>query len=174
MHGDIKAQLVDTYMEKRADLRRFLLSHFRDPNKADDVLQDLYLRLQKTDFKTPVSNQIAFLYKMANNLALDYRKQTQRQRARDHKWHEASGHFLGSDPIHDAPDVDAGIDAQAKISKIIKLVRQLPPQCSKVFVAHKLEGLSHAEVAERLQISRSTVEKHMVKALKFLAQNLEE
>jgi len=171
---DIKSQMVDAYMEKRADLRRFLLSHFKDAYHADDVLQEVYLKIQRTEFKGPVDNKVAFLFRVANNLALDHRKQFVRSQRRDHKWHEVSGHFFGGESIYDAPDADAGIDAQAKIARVIQLIRQLPPQCSKVFIAHKFEGLSHAEVAERLNISRSTVEKHMGKALRYLALHLEE
>jgi len=174
VRGDTKAQLVDAYMEKRAELRRFLLAHFKDAHKADDVLQEIYLKIQRTKLTAPIDNRVAFLFRIANNLALDHRRRIERSLKRDHKWHEESGHFLGSEPVYDGPDADARIDAKAKISKIIQLVRQLPPQCAKVFVAHKLEGLSHAEVAERLEISRSTVEKHMGKALRYLAKHLDE
>jgi len=172
--SDTQKLLLETYMAKRVELRRFLLSHFKDVNRADDVLQEIYLKIQRTELNAPVENRMAFLFRMANNLALDHRKKIKRSQQRDHRWHEETGHFLGGEPVVDVPDADARIDAQAKITKIVQLVRQLPPQCGKVFVAHKLEGLSHAEVAEKLKISRSTVEKHMGKALRYITLHLEE
>jgi RNA polymerase sigma factor (sigma-70 family) len=47
-------------------------------------------------------------------------------------------------------------------------VETLPPQTQRVFRMHKLEGLSHAETAARLGVSKSAVEKHMITALKRL------
>ncbi len=49
---------------------------------------------------------------------------------------------------------------------------ELPPQCRKAFRLHKLDGLSHAETAAAMGISRSAVEKHISAALKFLLARL--
>jgi RNA polymerase sigma-70 factor (ECF subfamily) len=49
---------------------------------------------------------------------------------------------------------------------------ELSPQCRRIFVLHKFDGLSHKEIAERVNISRSTVEKHMHTALKHLIERL--
>jgi len=169
-----KIQLLEAYMEKRPVIRRFLVARFRDENIADDILQELYLKIQSATLVTPVGNSGAFLYKTANNLALDFRRQANRRTERDHAWTQATSSFLGGEAVHDAADSDAAIDANSKFKRILYLIKKLPPQCGKVFVLHKLDGFSHAEVAEKLQISKSTVEKHMSKALKYLVLHMGE
>lgn len=51
-------------------------------------------------------------------------------------------------------------------------MRELPPRTQEVFRVHKLEGLSHAETAARLGVSKSAVEKHMIAVLKHLSIRL--
>ncbi|MEX0297753.1 MAG: RNA polymerase sigma factor, partial [Kordiimonas sp.] len=163
-----KSALIETYMEKRAELRRFLVARFRDETIADDILQEMFLKLERSSFDKPITNATAFLYRVANNLALDLRKQAIRQKGREKDWGETSTHQVSGEPVDDSVDVTVSIDAQKKVDRIVALLDDLPPQCRRVFVAHKFEGLSHREVAERFEISRSTVEKHMSKAMKYI------
>ncbi|MBD8487182.1 RNA polymerase sigma-70 factor [Echinicola sp. CAU 1574] len=53
-----------------------------------------------------------------------------------------------------------------------KEVSSLPDQARKVYKLKKYQDLSYAEIAQEMQISVSTVEKHMIKALKILRNNL--
>ena len=46
-----------------------------------------------------------------------------------------------------------------------RALSELPAACRECFLLRKLDGLSHLEIADRLEISRSMVEKHMVRAL---------
>lgn len=167
-----KSALIEAYMEKRGELRRFLVARFRDDTLADDILQEIFLKLERTNFDKPVENMGAFLYRVANNLALDHRKMNIRQQTREKNWGEATSHQVSGEPVDESVDVAASIDARKKVRRIMSLLEELPPQCRRVFTAHKFEGLSHSQVAERLEISRSTVEKHMSKALKYLILHL--
>lgn len=169
-----KSALIEAYVEKRDALKRFLIARFRDENIAEDILQEMYLKLERTNFEKPVENASAFLYRVANNLALDFRKQAMRQQTRDTNWGEATSHQISGEPVDETVDVTAAIDAKKKVQRLVEGLEELPPQCRKVFVAHKFDGLSHSEVAAKLEISRSTVEKHMSKALKFLVKHLKD
>ncbi|MDO3628348.1 RNA polymerase sigma factor [Mucilaginibacter sp. BT774] len=53
-----------------------------------------------------------------------------------------------------------------------KLINQLPPQQQLVFRLSRIEGMSHKEIAEQLDISQNTVKNHMVEALKTLRKHL--
>lgn len=167
-----KSALIDAYIEMREALKRFLVARFRDETVAEDILQEMYLKLERTTLEKPIENMSAFLYRVANNLALDMRKQSIRQQNRDKNWGEATSDQISGEPVDETVDVTAAIDAKKKIRLITEKLEELPPQCRRVFVAHKFEGLSHSEVAARFDISRSTVEKHMSKALKFLVMHL--
>lgn len=165
---EIKAQLLDTFLEKRAEVRRFLIARFRDVEFAEDVLQEVYLRLNRTNFEQSIANQTAYLYRVAYNLAMDIRKQSLRRASRDSDWQETRE--LEASSLNKSPDEK--LDEQKKIQKIAAELERLPPQCRKVFQAHKLEGLNHREVAAKFNISCSTVEKHISKAMKHLLLHL--
>lgn len=168
MTAGIKAQLLDTFLEKRAEIRRFLIARFRDVEFAEDVLQEVYLKLDRTSLEQDIANQTAYLYRVAYNLAMDLRKQAQRRTVRDNDWQETR--TLETSSQDKSPDEK--LDQQKKIQKIAEELKRLPPQCRNVFQAHKFEGLSHREVAAKFNISRSTVEKHISKALKHLLLHL--
>ena len=56
-----------------------------------------------------------------------------------------------------------GVEKQRIIQEQIS---SLPEKCQEVFILHKFSGLKHAEIAAKLNISQSTVEKHIIKALR--------
>jgi RNA polymerase sigma-70 factor (ECF subfamily) len=51
---------------------------------------------------------------------------------------------------------------------------RLPPKCREVFELRKFEGLSQRQVAERMGIAQSTVEKHLIKALRWMMSELQD
>lgn len=59
-------------------------------------------------------------------------------------------------------------------SNIKKVVREFPPQRKKVYQLRFNKGLSYIEIAQNLEISVSTVEKHLMRALKEIRINLRE
>lgn len=68
--------------EMRSELLRFILARQCDPAEAEDLLQDLYVKLTSLRIG-PVSNPRAYLYQMANNLLHDHRRGRRRQQERD-------------------------------------------------------------------------------------------
>jgi RNA polymerase sigma-70 factor (ECF subfamily) len=69
----------------------------------------------------------------------------------------------------DAPSAEAVVAGRQRLAALNAAVADLPDKTRTVFSLHKFEGLSYAEVAARLEISRSSVEKHMMDALRMLA-----
>lgn len=78
--------------------------------------------------------------------------------------------------MFEAPDPRPGPEqallAQDELRQLRALVETLPPQCRKVFTLRKIYGLTHAEIAVQLDISVSTVEKHLVKGLRLCSEGL--
>jgi RNA polymerase sigma-70 factor (ECF subfamily) len=58
------------------------------------------------------------------------------------------------------------LDQGQRLDMLKRALAELSPLCRDSFMLRKLEGLSHPEIAERLGISRSLVEKHIVNAMK--------
>ena len=161
------------YLSRRSAIERFLISRLGSKDEAEDVLQELFLKLDRTELSQEVQNPGAYLFRMALNLARDRRRERSRARTRDNDWVGIRYVMAGTEPVADIPSAEAGYQAKQRVAAIHTAIEELSPQCRRVFLLHKIEGLSHKEVARQVGISRSTVEKHMNTALKHLIRQLE-
>jgi RNA polymerase sigma-70 factor (ECF subfamily) len=70
------------------------------------------------------------------------------------------------------PGADRTLEARDDLRLLARLIADLPPQCRRVFTLRKVYGLSHEEIAVRLGLSISTVEKHVIKGLRLCSERL--
>ncbi len=145
----------------------------RNPEEAEDLLQELYIRLSRVPERTDIQDVGAYLFRSAMNLARDFQRDRSRAQTREGHWVDSQSTVLGDESIDDAPSAERAYDAKQRLATIRAVVDELSPQCRRVFVMHKFQGFSHQQVADSLGISRSTVEKHMHVALKRLMARLE-
>ena len=118
-------------------------------------------------------NPSAFLYRAAVNLMLDRARSARRSSARDEAWRQIQGDAAsGGDVADQHPSPEQATASRQRLRQLVDAVRLLPPQTRRAFELHKLEGLSHAETAERLGVSRKTVEKQISAALRALIVKL--
>lgn len=170
MSDRLKISLLEDYFALRPALRRFLLARLGDEQLADDILQDMYLKLDRTVLKSPVGNSSAFLYRVASNLVLDHRKAAARRRVRDHNWSDSQLTMVGAEPVQDMPDADTALDARRRLDRLAAAIQELPLKCRTIFKACKIQGMTHRQAADHHGISVGTVEKHISRALKHLLQ----
>ncbi|RZJ00888.1 MAG: RNA polymerase sigma factor [Brevundimonas sp.] len=157
------------YFEQRDALARFFRARLGASADVEDLLQDLYLKVSSIDSRVEVHEPRAYLYRLASNLMMDRRRSSLRSAARDGAWRLAT-HVTGEvEDIADTPSAESVVAGRERLSALITALEALPKKTSAVFRMHKFDGLSYAEVATRLDISRSSVEKHMMTALKVLA-----
>lgn len=161
--------LNDAWLAGRPALVRFLTARTGSAAAAEDLVQDVWLRIGALDEAAvaEVRQPTAFLYRMAANLALDRYKAQRRAGARDLEWRRASAAPSGDDAA-DAPTAEDAVWARLKLEKVMAAVERMPTKAACAFRLHKLEGLSQAEVAERMGVSRSAVEKYVSASLKEL------
>lgn len=159
--------MLEVYLAKREDLRRYFAMRLGSPEAAEDIVQDIYLRVAR-GIEADVASPAAFLYRLGTNLMLDRLRAQRRGQAREAGWRSASTTIVGGDEVAEEPAADTAAAARQHLSQVVEALNDLTPACRRVFRLHKLEGLSHAETAERLGISRSAVEKHVSAALKHL------
>lgn len=164
--------LTQVYGEIRSELLRFVTARLGDPSVAEDVLQDLWLRLQRAD-GGPVANPRAYLYRATQNIALDVVRARRTGAIRESSW--TSVHFgTGAEPADPSPNAEQAMLAREDAEALASAIAALPEGAGRVFRLHKLEGMSHAEVAARLGISRSGVEKHLAVAMVHLRRALKD
>lgn len=159
--------LIAAYMRKRADLVRFFTLRTGSAATAEDLVQDLYVKIREVAAPSDMRSAEAFLYRVGTNLMLDRAKAQRRQAARDHAWSQAAGGD-GPEPIGREPPADEAIASRQRLERLLAGLELLPPQVAAAFRLHKFEGLSHSEVAARLGVSRSSVEKYIMGALRAL------
>lgn len=132
-----------------------------DVNLAKDVVQDVFLQLWKKRESLNIQSSVkAYLQRAVINKALNQIKA--RKRITDEKplvTMEAS--------FHSAHD---NLNAQDLNKAIEKALDTLPERCRLIFVLRRMEGYSHKEIAEMLDISTKTIENQITKALKVLKE----
>lgn len=147
-----------------------VVSVAQDPRSAPGggPAQESFLRLAEQRHKEPIEHVDAYLYRTAHNLTIDHYRQERRRRTETRPNDDLAG-FVADQPGPEESAVDA--DALARLREI---VAELPPRTREIFRLNRLEGLTHAEVARRLEISDSSVQKHLARALAHVMQALED
>lgn len=157
--------LAAIYAASRPELLRFLAARCGDRAEAEDLLQELWLKLDRIAVG-PVSNGRAYLFRMANNLVLDRRRAQHRAMARDRAW-VGEGAAIGERP-DPAPLADEAMSASQEADVLSRAIANLPPGARRALQLYRFEGLGQGEVAATMGISRSGVEKHLALAMRQL------
>ena len=164
--------LIGLYLERRTDLVRFFAMRLRSVSAAEDLVQDIYVRLSGLEQPAEIQNPMAYLYRLGSNLMLDRLRGERRTAHRDGAWLDSQTMRVGTEEISAEPSAEAAVAARQRLALLTAAISELNPQTQRIFRMHKFDGLSHPEVAAALGISRSAVEKHMMAALKHLLARL--
>jgi RNA polymerase sigma factor (sigma-70 family) len=163
--------LTAAYLERRDDLRRFFQARLGGRADVEDLVQELYLKVQAITGEA-IDNPPAYLYRLASNLMLDRLRRAKRAGARETEWRRANHAMVGALDVADAPDAEAAVIARQRLEKLSQALTTLSPVTQRVFRLHKFEGLTQVETAARMGISLSAVEKHVSLALGHLLKRV--
>ena len=163
--------LIAVYLDRRANLVRYFAARVGSMAAAEDLAQELYLKLAARD-RGEADNPVALLYRIATNLMLDRRRGEVRGAGRDAAWRSLTYAAVGGEDITDEPPADQAVASRQRLQQLVAAVGDLPPQMQRAFRLHKLEGLSHAQTAQAMGISVKSVERHISAALKALTARL--
>ena len=167
MTGDAKKRILDGFAASYMELARYLTRRFGAQVETDDVLQDTYLRLQNVRVDTEIANARSYLFRAARNQATDH---IRARRAFERRFH-LSDDFEGPD---DTPSPEVVTDYRQRLQILEKAVGNLPARQKQVFLMHKIDGLSHGQIAAELGITKSAVEKLVMRALAHLRDQLDD
>jgi len=149
------------YRATLVPLRRYLSRMLGNTSEAQDVAHDAYVRVYPKVQDESARNPEAVLFTTARRLALN--KIKRRTIAPF-----ASGEPHLENAASATPGVVQQVMARQELQQLEVALAQLPPGCRTVLLLRKIELLSHAEIAERLGLSISTVEKQHARALRLL------
>ncbi|WP_293453151.1 RNA polymerase sigma factor [Phenylobacterium sp.] len=168
----VDSPLVEAFFERRENLLLFLAARTRCMATAEDLLQDLFVKLSTTDAGAEVKAPAALLYRMATNLLIDHVRSAQRSSRRSAEWRRDTRVQLAGEDVSQEPAADEAIISRERIRLLADAVADLPPQMGRAFRLHKLEGLSQAQTAQAMGVSTKMIEQHIAAAVRRLSERL--
>jgi RNA polymerase sigma-70 factor (family 1) len=158
--------LSSFFLQHQKDLMQFLTYKVQCAETATDLTQETYLRLVRHRKVDTIENMRAYLFRIANNLALDHLRSRTRQLQRD-------AGPVTDDLICEAPEPEAVLADRQQLEMLERIIYDLPPKCREVFLMCRVEGKSYAEIGDALTISPRTVESHMRKAMEQIRKQFD-
>ncbi len=131
----------------------------------EDILQDTYINTYQSSLKQEILFPKAFMVKTAIRLANRSIKLAQRVDTEADVDQQTDESLFSFDKTKFCSQTEKEVLNREDFGLLCAAVEGLPEQCRKVFVLKKIYGLSQREIAQELDISESTVEKHVAKGL---------
>ncbi|GIV59076.1 RNA polymerase sigma-70 factor [Rhodocaloribacter litoris] len=148
-------------------LFRFAWYITHDQEACYDILQDVYAKLWRIREQIDPDRSLkALLYQMVRNYALNHERQKRRH---------ATTPLDGLPVEPSTPErVEEDLDAAALQNRLHAWIAEMPERRRLAFSLSRFEGLSHEEIAERMNLAPKTVNNHIVLALQYLRERLQE
>lgn len=147
-------------------LLRYLARRTGGREEAQDLVQDVFARLlrlsrsQLDELERPES----YLRIITRNLLRD--------RARQAKRKPPHLHLVGYEETLPTHDQQRHLESRDTLNRVEAAILRLKPRTRDIFVAHRVHGLSYAEIAERTGLSEKGVEKQMAKAIAQIGRSM--
>ena len=149
--------LFDTYYPYLVSV---VLANTQDIDLAKDVAQEVFIQVWKKREELHIHSSLkSYLRRAAINRMLNKLKSRRFEVVKSENVPEVSS-------PHDTPQHD--MEGSELAQHLQQTIDRLPEKCRLIFQLCRLEGLSHKEIAQQLDISTKTIENQMTKALKIL------
>src|SRR5688572_4301727 len=139
------------------DLLRFLRSRLSHGDQAQDLAQEVYLRLLRMDDLQLIRNPKAFVIRLAAHAAHEWR-----MLARNRMQH--SDESL-TELIAEGADPAESLERDVRINELNRVLATLSPKCQAVLLMHKRDGMTYQEIAAELHLSIAMVKKYLARGL---------
>jgi RNA polymerase sigma-70 factor (ECF subfamily) len=165
-NGDMLAfdRVYELYSHK---LFSFVFRILKNEDEANDIVQEVFVKIWESRAKLGDYQLLnSYIFTIAYNNSINLI----RKRINSNKYLD---HLKNASVIQISPAAISDIEFNELNNQAEKLIANLPERQKQVYLLHREDGLTYAEIAERLNISKNTVENHMVKALKYLRKNMD-
>ncbi|MBA3896366.1 MAG: sigma-70 family RNA polymerase sigma factor [Sphingomonadaceae bacterium] len=156
--GSSPLSLNALYREHSARLRRYFAGR-ASRNDTDDLVQETFARLAgaKARNSAAIEQPRAYVNRIACNLLREQARFAARRSAALHVSDE-DVQLAGADPV-------AHLESRDMIARLEHAMARMKPATREIFMAHRLDGYTYCEIAERTGLSVKGVEKHICKAI---------
>lgn len=150
--------VVDLFVGLQPTLQRIVTYRTGSRQVAQDLTQDMYFRILKLADQFPTQDDARnYLIRIALNASTDYVRTEQRRSQLLKGTLELFENYMHS------PEENLHHDQQ--IREIDSALSELPEKSREILYMSRVEGMTHSEIAEKLGVSRSLVEKYAVRAV---------
>lgn len=145
----------------------FVLRYIKQEADAEEIVQEVFIKIWEARSKIDVFSSFeSFIFTIAYNSAISLL----RKRVTEKKYLE---HLGSLQQIDNGNAIIDEIQFNQLNEKIQSLLNELTPRQKEIFLLSREDGLTHDEIAKKLNISANTVKNHMVTVLSFLKSNIE-
>jgi len=144
-------------------LVRFLSRWLSSPADVQDVRHDVYVRVLEAAERERPRSARAFLFTVARHILIDRGRRSA---------------IVRMDQLEDPDALNVLIDevtperqasAEQQLQRLTRLLQRLPARCREVVWMRRVENVPQKIIARRLDIAEATVEKHLVRGIRLLA-----
>lgn len=135
-------------------------------HEVDDLVQNVFLKMQARSLAEPVADIERYLFRIAATVLVDGHRDDPLHLRRHEALHE------GIEPVDTLSPERILIGAEA-LDRIMAVLQALPPRTSEAFILHRFEELTYEAIARRMGISKSGVEKLIMRAIDRLMESCE-
>ena len=154
----------------RTPLMNYFLRRVRDRAEAEDLTQEVFLRIVRRPDPAPLENAEVFLFSIAANLLRDRARRAVSHRRADHRSLDDPGDDLSQSPsLIEARAPDRVLMSQESLGEVLRALDELGERTRDIFILYKLEKMKHREIGALYGLSASAVEKYVSKATAHLA-----
>nr|WP_256869238.1 RNA polymerase sigma factor [Sphingobium lactosutens] len=164
---DVDRWFIDEILPHRVAFRR-QAARLVPRVEAEDLVQEAYARAINASHHREIVNPRSFVLTIIRNLAHERHRRATVVRF------EHLADMEAMEIVDSAPDQFAVLSGNLELARLIALMEKLPPQPRAVVKMRRIEGLLPGEIAVRMGLSVSTVEKHLAKGLAILAYAMQE
>ena len=152
--------LFNQYSQK---LYRFALSYLKSDAEAEEVVQDVFLKLWENRYRLDSDKSFqSYLFTIAFNAI----KKKFNQKLRNDRFKHELFEWLSQE----APSLESRLDFEALIEKLESLIEKMPEKRKAIFLKRKKEGQSIQDIAGEMGISPKTVKNQITEAMKYLKE----
>ena len=158
--------ILQAFLQHQQALRSYISRFMVSAHEIDDVSQEAFLRAYKAEQKTPIDQPKAFLFRVAKNMMLSEFSNKSR------KMIDYVEDFEQAQQAQASASLEDEVVASQKIGLYCEAIAALPLRCRQVILMKKVYGMSHKEIARRLGVTVSAVEKQLIKGGKKCAATM--
>jgi len=164
---DDRVAFYHIYERYSKRLYGFVLRYIKQNEDAEEIVQEVFVKIWESRNKIDAYSSFeSFLFTIAYNTTISLL----RKRTNEQKYLE---HLKSIQQPNNSPDLIDEIQYNELNNRVQALLNELTPRQKEIFQLSREEGLSHDEIAKKLDISVNTVKKHMGNTLSFLKYQID-